>query len=50
MEKRRRNGQKRRNTDEMLGNLGINVPDLRAAKAYYDRLVPLLGFRLAQRR
>jgi catechol 2,3-dioxygenase-like lactoylglutathione lyase family enzyme len=28
----------------MLGHLGLNVPDLRAAKAYYDRLAPLLGF------
>jgi catechol 2,3-dioxygenase-like lactoylglutathione lyase family enzyme len=29
---------------EMLGHCGINVPDLRAAKAYYDRIMPLLGF------
>jgi catechol 2,3-dioxygenase-like lactoylglutathione lyase family enzyme len=28
----------------MLGHLGINVPDLGAAKAYYDELMPLLGF------
>ncbi|MFV0535235.1 MAG: VOC family protein, partial [Cumulibacter sp.] len=28
----------------MLGHLGINVPDLAAAKAYYDDLMPLLGF------
>ncbi len=28
----------------MLGHLGINVPDLRAAKAYYDAVMPLLGF------
>jgi catechol 2,3-dioxygenase-like lactoylglutathione lyase family enzyme len=28
----------------VLGHLGINVPDLAAAKAYYDRLMPLLGF------
>lgn len=28
----------------MLGHLGINVVDLRAAKAYYDALLPLLGF------
>ena len=28
----------------MLGHLGLQVPDLAAAKAYYDRLVPLLGF------
>ncbi|MGW1073736.1 VOC family protein [Streptomyces sp. NPDC002537] len=28
----------------MIGHLGINVPDLRAAVAYYDRIVPLLGF------
>ncbi len=28
----------------MLGHLGINVPDLVAAKAYYDALMPLVGF------
>ena len=28
----------------MLGHLGINVPDLDAAKAYYDQLMPLLGY------
>ena len=28
----------------MLGHLGINVPDLDAAKAYYDALMPLVGF------
>lgn len=28
----------------MLGHLGINVPDLPAAKRYYDKLMPLLGF------
>jgi catechol 2,3-dioxygenase-like lactoylglutathione lyase family enzyme len=28
----------------MLGHLGLNVPDLAAAKAYYDELMPLLGF------
>ncbi len=28
----------------MLGHLGINVTDLAAAKAYYDTLMPLLGF------
>ena len=27
-----------------LGHLGINVRDLAAAKAYYDELMPLLGF------
>ena len=27
----------------MLGHLGINVPDLAAAKAYYDALAPLVG-------
>lgn len=27
-----------------LGHLGINVPDLTAAKAYYDALMPLLGY------
>ena len=28
----------------MLGHIGINVPDLAAAKAYYDQIMPLLGF------
>ena len=28
----------------MLGHLGLNVPDLVAAKRYYDSLVDLLGF------
>lgn len=28
----------------MLGHLGVNVPDLRVAKAYYDELAPLVGF------
>ena len=28
----------------MLGHLGINVPDLAAAKGYYDALMPLVGF------
>ena len=28
----------------MLGHLGINVPDLPAAKHYYDALMPLVGF------
>lgn len=28
----------------MLGHLGVNVDDLAAAKAYYDRLMPALGF------
>jgi catechol 2,3-dioxygenase-like lactoylglutathione lyase family enzyme len=28
----------------MLGHLGINVPDLAAAKQYYDAIMPLLGF------
>ncbi len=27
----------------MLGHLGINVPDLAAAKRYYDALMPLVG-------
>ena len=27
-----------------VGHLGINVPDLEAAKAYYDRVMPLLGY------
>lgn len=28
----------------MLGHLGLNVPDLAAAKRYYDRLMPAVGF------
>ena len=28
----------------MLGHIGLNVPDLEAAQAYYDDLMPLLGF------
>ena len=28
----------------MLDHLGLNVPDLEAAKAYYDALMPFLGF------
>jgi catechol 2,3-dioxygenase-like lactoylglutathione lyase family enzyme len=28
----------------MLGHLGVNVADLRAAKTYYDALLPLLGY------
>jgi catechol 2,3-dioxygenase-like lactoylglutathione lyase family enzyme len=28
----------------MLDHLGINVPDLDAAKKYYDELMPFLGF------
>jgi catechol 2,3-dioxygenase-like lactoylglutathione lyase family enzyme len=28
----------------MLGHIGINVPDLAAAKGYYDALMPLVGF------
>jgi catechol 2,3-dioxygenase-like lactoylglutathione lyase family enzyme len=27
-----------------LGHLGVNVPDLAAARAYYDELMPLLGY------
>ena len=30
----------------MLGHIGINVPDLHAAKSYYDELMPLFGFEL----
>jgi catechol 2,3-dioxygenase-like lactoylglutathione lyase family enzyme len=30
--------------DRMLGHLGVNVSDLARAKAYYDQLMPLLGF------
>jgi catechol 2,3-dioxygenase-like lactoylglutathione lyase family enzyme len=28
----------------VLGHLGINVPDLSVARAYYDEMMPLLGF------
>ncbi|MFI1797520.1 VOC family protein [Streptomyces sp. NPDC020379] len=28
----------------MIGHLGLGVPDLRAAVAYYDRILPLLDF------
>lgn len=28
----------------MLGHLGVNVIDLDRAKAYYDRMMPLLGY------
>jgi catechol 2,3-dioxygenase-like lactoylglutathione lyase family enzyme len=28
----------------VLGHLGVNVPDLEAARAYYRELMPLLGF------
>jgi catechol 2,3-dioxygenase-like lactoylglutathione lyase family enzyme len=27
-----------------LGHVGVNVPDLAAAKAYYDQVMPLLGY------
>ncbi len=27
-----------------LGHLGVNVPDLDAAKAYYDVIMPLVGY------
>ncbi len=30
----------------MLGHLGINVADLEAARAYYDALMPVLGYDL----
>lgn len=30
----------------MLGHLGVNVPDLAAARRYYGELMPLLGFEL----
>jgi catechol 2,3-dioxygenase-like lactoylglutathione lyase family enzyme len=30
----------------MLGHIGINVPDLSAARSYYARLMPLLDFEL----
>ncbi|MEU5879137.1 VOC family protein [Spirillospora sp. NPDC047279] len=28
----------------MIGHLGLNVPDLTAAKAYYDVIMPAVGF------
>ncbi len=28
----------------MLGHLGLNVSDLRAAKVYYDEIMPMLGY------
>jgi catechol 2,3-dioxygenase-like lactoylglutathione lyase family enzyme len=28
----------------MLGHIGLNVPDIAAAKRYYDQLMPLVGF------
>lgn len=28
----------------MLGHLGVNVPDLEAARSHYRQLMPLLGF------
>jgi catechol 2,3-dioxygenase-like lactoylglutathione lyase family enzyme len=28
----------------VLGHLGLNVPDLTIAKAYYDEIMPLVGF------
>lgn len=30
----------------MLGHLGVNVPNLDAARSYYDELMPLVGFEL----
>ena len=33
-------------TRGVLGHLGVNVPDLAAAKAYYGELMPLLDFEL----
>jgi catechol 2,3-dioxygenase-like lactoylglutathione lyase family enzyme len=30
----------------MIGHIGINVPDLAAARSYYDVLMPLLDFEL----
>lgn len=29
---------------EMLGHLGVNVPDLAAARRYYDQVMELVGF------
>ena len=30
----------------MLGHVGINVPDLDAARRYYSAIMPLVGFEL----
>jgi catechol 2,3-dioxygenase-like lactoylglutathione lyase family enzyme len=30
----------------VLGHIGVNVPDLEAARVYYGELMPLLGFAL----
>jgi len=27
-----------------LGHLGLNVPDLTVAQAYYDQVIPALGY------
>jgi len=34
----------RSHTEDVLGHLGVNVPDLDAARSYYDELMPLVGF------
>ncbi len=31
-------------SETVLGHLGVNVPDLAAARRYYDELMPLVGF------
>lgn len=33
-----------RKEGSVLGHLGLNVPDLRRAKEYYDQIMPALGF------
>jgi len=35
---------RRRETGAVLGHLGVNVPDLHQASAYYGPLMPLLGY------
>jgi catechol 2,3-dioxygenase-like lactoylglutathione lyase family enzyme len=30
----------------VIGHLGLNVPDLAAAKSYYDAFMPVLGFEI----
>jgi catechol 2,3-dioxygenase-like lactoylglutathione lyase family enzyme len=37
-------GGRRTGTPPLIGHLGLNVPDLAAAKDYYDQLMPLVGF------
>jgi catechol 2,3-dioxygenase-like lactoylglutathione lyase family enzyme len=42
-------GERRRSEGgiPLIGHIGVNVPDLRAARAYYDELSPFIGFERA---